>query len=245
VIRLAIAGNVIDFGANSGLTKRQVHDAVLHAMSAPLEGSVESFSDAVSQANNILYLGDNGGEIVFDRLLVESYRTARGSRQRVVAYLGELKRSERSGWAQLGQSLSGKKKPQRSLFDPPDDGEPPEDETVLVRLKGVKLERVRDFGDVWMAWGLWRLLGLESLLAELIPRGQEEVPWATMAAILAIARFCQPQSELHIESIWYRATALPPLPNKTCDFASTQGMRRAISCPTCVNSRTGILGRKS
>jgi transposase len=143
--------------------------------------------------------------------LVESYRTARGSRQRVVAYLGELKRSERSGWAQLGRSLSGKKKPQRSLFDPPHDDEPPEAETVLVRLKGVKLERVRDFGDVWMAWGLWRLLGLDALLAELIPRGQEEVPWATMAAILAIARFCEPQSELHIESTWYRGTALDDL----------------------------------
>ena len=32
--------------------------------------------------------------------LVESYRTARGSRQRVVAYLGELRPSERNGWAQ-------------------------------------------------------------------------------------------------------------------------------------------------
>jgi transposase len=143
--------------------------------------------------------------------LVESYRTARGSRQRVVAYLGELKRSERSGWAQLGRSLSGKKKPQRSLFDPPDHDELAEDETVLVRLKGVKLERVRDFGDVWMAWGLWRLLGLDRLLVQLMPRGQEEVPWATMAAILAIARFCEPQSELHIERSWYRATALDDL----------------------------------
>ena len=143
--------------------------------------------------------------------LVESYRTARGSRQRVVAYLGELKPSERSGWAQLGRRLSGKEKPQRSLFDPPHYEEPFEDETVLVRLKGVKLERVRDFGDVWMAWGLWRLLGLDRLLAELIPCGQEDVPWATVAAILVIARFCQPQSELHIETTWYAQTALDAL----------------------------------
>jgi uncharacterized protein with ATP-grasp and redox domains len=68
---LAIAGNVIDLGPNSGLTKGQVHDAVLHAMSAPLEGDVEGFSDVVSQANDVLYLGDNAGEIVFDRLLIE------------------------------------------------------------------------------------------------------------------------------------------------------------------------------
>jgi hypothetical protein len=69
--RLAIAGNVIDFGANSGLTKQQLQEAILHAMSAPLEGSVAGFSDAVSQASRILYLGDNAGEIVFDRLLID------------------------------------------------------------------------------------------------------------------------------------------------------------------------------
>jgi hypothetical protein len=36
--------------------------------------------------------------------LVESVRTARGSRHRVVAYLGELRRSEQSGWAKLGRN---------------------------------------------------------------------------------------------------------------------------------------------
>jgi transposase len=144
--------------------------------------------------------------------LVESYRTGRGSRQRVVAYLGELKRSEQSGWAQLGRKLSGKCRPQRSLFDPPHDDDPADDEEpVLVRLKGVALERLRDFGDVWLAWGLWRLLELDKLLAELLPRGREEVPWPTVAAILTIARFSQPQSELHIEDTWYRQTALEDL----------------------------------
>lgn len=51
--------------------------------------------------------------------LVESYRTAQGSRQRVVAYLGELQPSEESGWALLGRNLDGKARPQPSLFDPP------------------------------------------------------------------------------------------------------------------------------
>jgi transposase len=144
--------------------------------------------------------------------LVESYRTGRGSRQRVVAYLGELKRSEQSGWAQLGRKLSGKQRPQRSLFDPPHYDDPvDDDEPVLVRLKGVALERLRDFGDVWLAWGLWRLLELDDLLGALIPRGREEVPWATVAAILTVARFCKPQSELHIEDTWYRQTALEDL----------------------------------
>ena len=51
--------------------------------------------------------------------LVESYRTARGSRQRVVAYLGELKSNEQNGWVRLGQRLDKKSRPQPSLFDPP------------------------------------------------------------------------------------------------------------------------------
>jgi transposase len=144
--------------------------------------------------------------------LVESYRTGRGSRQRVVAYLGELKRSEQNGWAQLGRKLSGKQRPQRSLFDPPHYDDAAEgEEPVLVHLKGVVLERLRDFGDVWLALGLWRLLELDKLLEGSMPQGREEVPWPTVAAILTVARFCQPQSELHIESTWYRQTALEDL----------------------------------
>jgi transposase len=143
--------------------------------------------------------------------LVESVRTGRGSRQRLVAYLGDLKRSEQSGWGQLGRKLSGKPPPARSLFDPPHYDEPSNDEPVLVRLRGVRLERLRDFGDVWMALGLWRLLGLDTLLENLAPAGREEVPWPMVAAVLTIARFCEPQSELHIESSWYRRTALEDL----------------------------------
>jgi transposase len=143
--------------------------------------------------------------------LAESIRTQRGSRQRIVAYLGELAKSEQSGWAQLGRSLSDRQRPQRSLFDPPHYDEPANDEPVLVDLKGIRLERLRDFGDVWMALGLWRLLGLDSLLQNAVESGREEVPWPTVAAILTIARFCRPSSELHIETTWYRGTALEDL----------------------------------
>ena len=97
--------------------------------------------------------------------LVESIRTAQGSRHHVVAYLGELTRNERDGWAQFGRRLDGKPRPCRSLFDPPHYDEPTEGEPTLVKLQGVRLERLRDFGDVWLALGLWRLLGLDRLLA--------------------------------------------------------------------------------
>jgi len=153
--------------------------------------------------------------------LVESVRTGRGSRQRVVAYLGELGRSEQSGWAQLGRNLSGKQRPARSLFDPPHYDDPSDEEPVLVRLRDVRLERLRDFGDVWMALGLWRLLGLDKLLDSLTPIGREEVAWPVVAAILSIARFCEPQSELHIESTWYRRTALEYLLGVSVDKVHT------------------------
>jgi transposase len=143
--------------------------------------------------------------------LVESIRTAKGSRQRVVAYLGELKAGEESGWAQLGRRLQERERPQPSLFDPPCDEEPEDDEPVQVRLKGIRLERLRDFGDVWLAWGLWRLLDIDTLLSQIIEEGREDVPWATVGAILVIARFCAPASELHIEQTWYRRTALDDL----------------------------------
>jgi transposase len=145
--------------------------------------------------------------------LVESVRTARGSRHRVVAYLGELAGGEKNGWAQLGRSLGGKRRarPEPSLFDPPHYDEPADDEPVLIRLRDLRLERTRRFGDVWLAWGLWRLLGLDVLLEQLILEGREQIPWHQMAAILTIARFCEPSSELHIEDTWYRTTALDDL----------------------------------
>ena len=98
--------------------------------------------------------------------LVESIRTAKGSRHRVVAYLGELKKSEKNGWAHLCGQLNKQQRPQPSLFDPPHHDDPTDDEPVLVKLKGIRLQRLRDFGDVWLELGLWRLLGLDKLLSK-------------------------------------------------------------------------------
>ncbi len=108
--------------------------------------------------------------------LVESYRTKKGSRQRVVTYLGELKPSERNGWAELGRQLDRKQRPQPTLFDPPAVEETADDEPVLVDLKGVRLERLRDFGDAWLALGLWRLVELDVLLEKLLPQGARMCP---------------------------------------------------------------------
>ena len=151
--------------------------------------------------------------------LVESYRTANGSRQRIVAYLGELKDGEESGWARLGRDLDGKPPPAATLFDPAPVAD--DDEAILVELRGIRLERLRAFGDVWLGLGLWRLLELDVLLERLIVPGREDVPWPTVAALLTIARFCEPHSELHIETTWYRGTALDDLLGVPIDLVHT------------------------
>jgi transposase len=163
--------------------------------------------------------------------LVESYRTAKGSRQRVVTYLGELTAGEQDGWAKLGSHLNGQtppRRPQRSLFDPPRRDMPVDDEPLLVKLSSIRLERPRDFGDVWLAWGLWRMLGLDDLLEELIEPGREDVSWGTMAAILTIARFCEPSSELHIADTWYRRTALEEFLGATPEQVHTERLYKAL-----------------
>ena len=113
------------------------------------------------------------------------------------------------------------------MFDPPPD-ERTDDEPLLVRLRGVRLERPRDFGDVWLSWGLWRMLGLDTLLEGAIQPGGEEVSWATMAAILVIARFCEPSSELHIADTWYRRTALEDLLGVSPEKVHTDRLYKAL-----------------
>ncbi len=70
-VRLAIAGNVIDMGVNHHLSDEHVHEGIDHALNAPFEADMTSFGEAVSSADDILYLADNAGEIVFDQLLIK------------------------------------------------------------------------------------------------------------------------------------------------------------------------------
>jgi uncharacterized protein with ATP-grasp and redox domains len=70
-VKLAIAGNVIDNGVNSGLTETEAHQAIEQVLDESLVGDIHAFRQAIVEATQILYLADNAGEIVFDRLLIE------------------------------------------------------------------------------------------------------------------------------------------------------------------------------
>jgi hypothetical protein len=122
-----------------------------------------------------------------------------------LAHLGELDEHGRIEARALARHLIGAPE-QAALFD---DG--CRDVAVPVRLKGIGIERSRQFGDVYLALALWRGVRLSQLVAELLPAGKERVAWEKIAAALVAARLCAPSSELHIAEDWYRRTALPDL----------------------------------
>jgi len=135
--------------------------------------------------------------------LVESYRTARGPRQRVVAYLGELDAYGRVGVQQAAQPASPS---QGHLFQPPTSPE-----WVEVDIRGVRVERSRQFGGCWLGLGLLRQLGLPQLLEELLPQGREGIGWSVMAQILVLGRMVDASSELRLAEHTYEQSALVDL----------------------------------
>src|SRR6202041_3812640 len=84
-------------------------------------------------------------------VLLESYRTAKGSRHRVVAYLGKLSAKEISGWEKITAQLNGKAPGVAGLFDVPveDDGCPG---FPSVDLKNIRLSNLREVGQGYQAW---------------------------------------------------------------------------------------------
>ncbi len=70
-VRLAIAGNTIDFAIRANLEARDIDDAIDQALKQPINGDINELRQTIENANKILYLTDNSGEIVCDRLLIE------------------------------------------------------------------------------------------------------------------------------------------------------------------------------
>jgi len=146
--------------------------------------------------------------------LVKTVRTIRGPRQQVVATLGKepgLESRVRRGWEQIGDLLDGDEPApvQGRLGESLPEAEPAQ--WAQVDVRGLRVERVREFGEVYLALALWRRLGLGKLLEELIAPGKEEVPWDLVACILTVARFCGQKSELEVAERWYADSALEDL----------------------------------
>jgi len=137
--------------------------------------------------------------------LVESYRTTRGPRQRVVAYLGEMDASNRLS---IKMAAENRRDYQKDLFD---DLNPKWVEVDVNPPGRIRVERVRDFGDIWLALELIKRLGLYDFFHQVMPPGREKISWAKLACVLIIARFCHPKSELYVAEHYYGHTAMSDL----------------------------------
>ncbi len=71
--KLAIAGNVIDYGAKS--VNGNITDLIKNNLEKPLAiDDSNGLFEQIKKAKTILYLGDNSGEIVFDRIFIETMK---------------------------------------------------------------------------------------------------------------------------------------------------------------------------
>jgi len=71
-VKLAIASNIIDLGVKTSIKESEIERIINDSLMTDFDGrQIEDFRNEVNQAKQILYLADNAGEIVFDRLLIE------------------------------------------------------------------------------------------------------------------------------------------------------------------------------
>ena len=155
--------------------------------------------------------------------LVRSVRHGGKVVQETVAQLGELDGEGRARAKALARSIRGREEEQRQLFE---GGEPAK--ALAVKLDEIRLERSRSFGSVWLGWLLWRAVGLDELLRELLPPKHEKVSWAEVMGILVIGRLCEPSSELHVAERWYRTTALEDLLGVSTEHIYDERLYRAL-----------------
>ena len=170
--------------------------------------------------------------------LVESYRTERGPRQRIVAYLGDVSEGRRVGVQQAARGATGSW--QSRLLD--EEGEP---EWVEVDTKRVRVERVRDFGGCWLGLEISERLGLIPLLERLLPEGREDIPWSMMAMTLVLMRLCEPSSELRIAGHLYERSTLDELLGIPADKVNDDRLYRALDSllPHKVDMEKHLKGR--
>ena len=74
-LRLAVAGNILDFSIYADLDIAAAMETMATAFTKPVDGAaVAELKRRMDEAKSILWIFDNCGEAVFDRLLMEPYR---------------------------------------------------------------------------------------------------------------------------------------------------------------------------
>ncbi len=120
--------------------------------------------------------------------LVESYRTERGPRQRVVAYLGRLDEEGRLGVQEAAAPKAHDAERQRSLtFANHSSSKDTADEQprwVRVNASAVRVENCVQFGGPWLALELIKKIGLDDFLSKHMPAAGADVCWSSIALVL-------------------------------------------------------------
>jgi transposase len=132
--------------------------------------------------------------------IVESYRTEKGSRQRIVGYIGDVTKSQARKIAQTVDPCDSVQ----------DDFLSPEElpELATIKPRQTRTERQREFGGVWLGNKLFDILGLDEYFRENLEGGEEVEPWLTIIKVLTIGRFYHPSSELYIAEHLYANSAM-------------------------------------
>jgi len=170
------------------------------------------------------------GKTYTNHLLVESVRTPKGPRQRILCSLGDLRPRPRSEWLKLAHKIEDALVGQEDLLDPRDTevrqiiarvrarqveaatrAEPaaevasPEngDDLITVRTSKVNTERHREGGCVHVGHQFWKRLELDTILehAGLPARGR------TLTCAMTLNRLIHPSSE-HAMPEWIGSTAM-------------------------------------
>jgi transposase len=145
--------------------------------------------------------------------LVENARTPEGRiRQRTICYLGRLDNLRPPDWLRLAERLPDPAWLPRLMeevgYTPPPPAGPVR--SVTIDPHSIAWSRPRHLGTVHVGLCAWHLLGLDGLLARLLPPTRTRVPLDQVAALLAVARLVEPRSERGIFR-WLPTTALPEL----------------------------------
>lgn len=155
--------------------------------------------------------------------LIETVRTVRGARHRIVAHLGKLDNFTDEQWKALARRMG---KPElaeklRMRISQPSGGSGWPSQTLVlesdqpghvlpIRLDSVSWEDPREFADVCAGLEMWKRLGLADLLEDNLSNTKHKIETSLVAAAIAIGRLVAPTSELATVR-WYKTTALPEL----------------------------------
>jgi transposase len=188
------------------------------------------------------------GKTYVNYLLVESVRTPKGPRQKVVCSLGDLRPRPAQEWLLLARKVEDALAAQQSLMVSDDDevreivekvrlrqaqgddaaagetgaSEPTRaDDVVAVRTDGVETQDVREAGAVHVGREFWRRLGLDDILRD---AGLSERA-VKLACAMVMNRLITPRSENAMPD-WIRTTALADLLGEDFDTLAEDSLYR-------------------